>query len=460
MLSAQHDPKDLADWMELDYFRRPRRLSRWRTGLVRGSVAVAVVIGVGLAVLPFLPRRSAQALFQSAPVATSHASFGDRCDECHKDGFRTGLRFLAQSDAVASVRDETCSRCHEGPIHQEQQTTTPPCTSCHHEHKGQDALARIADGHCTACHADLQTRERPSRFVRTVTRFDLDHPPFFHWQGGPKDPGTIRFNHRVHLREEGLPPVGERAPGWQPEHLDCRDCHTPDATGERMLPIRYQAHCQRCHPLWVQVAVGNASKEIAEAAGRFKAVPAPHPSQTGLAGGNPFDAALLVRAVLRERYTAFVHEHPQVLGTPEAPSQPRPIPGERSPRSVTKDEAAWVSEQLARAEDQLFKHGGGCRECHGEPNARRADGLPAYAVPSIRERWFAHARFSHHVHREHDCKHCHGSAPASALTSDVLVPEISTCLECHHAGGARTDCVECHRYHGRSGRQIASGIKP
>ena len=72
-------------------------------------------------------------------------------------------------------------------------------------------------------------------------------------------------------------------------------------------------------------------------------------------------------------------------------------------------------------------------------------------VPQV---WLTSARFDHAAHRALDCRACHANADKSDRAGDVLLPGIKACAGCHTSadragrGGARHDCVECHRYHG------------
>jgi predicted CXXCH cytochrome family protein len=51
------------------------------------------------------------------------------------------------------------------------------------------------------------------------------------------------------------------------------------------------------------------------------------------------------------------------------------------------------------------------------------------------------------------CVSCHEKALESTQTKDVLLPKsLDVCAKCHNAEGrgnatARSDCIECHRYH-------------
>ena len=72
-----------------------------------------------------------------------------------------------------------------------------------------------------------------------------------------------------------------------------------------------------------------------------------------------------------------------------------------------------------------------------------------------------------------DCRQCHAAAYADAPnpsreSKDVLVPQRDVCLKCHSPpsqsesaapGGARFDCVECHRYHNGRRHWRAGGAK-
>ena len=65
--------------------------------------------------------------------------------------------------------------------------------------------------------------------------------------------------------------------------------------------------------------------------------------------------------------------------------------------------------------------------------------------------WYADAKFTHAKHTTVKCEDCHGGAPKSTQSSDVLIPGIANCRTCH--GGAKakdkvaTTCIACHDYH-------------
>src|SRR5262249_6801573 len=152
-------------------------------------------------------------------------------------------------------------------------------------------------------------RHAPKTDLRDVWAFaagEANHPDF-RWWTGKKDPGTVRFNHAVHLKPGGVPVVnapqlglqregygageGERPPAAL-KQLDCGSCHQPDVTGRYMKPVNFDSHCKECHPLLVRPS-GLKDEELQRAAVAFFAAPAPHVETA------------LVRTALHERFTAF-----------------------------------------------------------------------------------------------------------------------------------------------------------
>lgn len=431
MPSPLRDPKALSDWLELDYYRRPRRLRRVRRTIIWATLLAAVIV-VALTIWPGQP-----ALYQAGPLSSAHAMFNDRCELCHTEPFQTARRFWPTEGSRHSVPDEACIRCHAGPLHNQQQVRLPACASCHQEHRGRNQLARVASTHCTACHADLQRKDGGSCPFGNVTRFDRDHPEFAIWrQPEPSDPSRLHFNHQVHLKPEGLPGRDGRR-----VQLQCAACHRPDAERRYMQPVTYDQHCASCHPLSVQLAVAGNTPAASRALAQFRQEPAPHRPPTE------------VRATLRDRLARLLAESPGLVdAAPE--TQARPLPGQAdSTEQVQPTAAGWIEQQLRANERILFDGAGGCAYCHVRAEAgdgSRAGGLPAFEPPRLPRRWFSHSRFSHDSHRMLSCLECH-PASDSQRTADVLMPRIASCQQCHNPRvGARSDCVDCHCYHDRS----------
>ncbi|MBV9087062.1 MAG: hypothetical protein JOY79_06235, partial [Acidobacteriaceae bacterium] len=69
-------------------------------------------------------------------------------------------------------------------------------------------------------------------------------------------------------------------------------------------------------------------------------------------------------------------------------------------------------------------------------------------------RWMTNSVFDHQSHAMVQCASCHTKSATSRETSDVLIPGIDTCRQCHvTATSAQKDyvaegsCFECHEYH-------------
>lgn len=458
MPSAFRDPKSLHEWIELDYYRRPRFLWRWRIWLT-WMVLLVCALGVGLAwLIPGAARFS-----QAGPVSASHRMFNDDCARCHTGNLQTAQRFLPWNSNLRSVPDSACTQCHEGPPHNERQLQHANCASCHREHRGHDQLARVGDEHCTACHANIKANmHNPTQCkIDNVSRFAPgSHPEFALWRNGqPRDPSALRFNHKAHLKTEGIP-----GKGGSIEKLDCSSCHRSDAAGRYMEPINYDNHCGRCHPLAIQLAGNFQEDSLKEAAREFHARPLAHP--------RPGEKVEVVRALLRDRLIDFALKNPLLLG-PEAERERIALkPPSRA--AVTESEWNWVRAQQDQAEQRLFANiqlgqgermlfslSGGCNYCHlSKPRTgdlpRSPDDLPEFLAPNLPRRWYKDSYFNHQSHRMIACTECH-AAPGSEQTADVLLPKMDACVRCHNPQtGTRSDCVECHTYHLRS----VGGEKP
>jgi hypothetical protein len=434
--SSLRDPKSFTQWMKLDYFRHPRRLLR----VLRGTTWAALLVGVVALALALWP--ASHPLHQAGPLSSAHAVLGNDCRLCHEEFLRPAERLLKGDTTLRTVSDAACKKCHDGPIHKEEQSHLPPCASCHREHRGRARLTQTADLHCTSCHADLRASMKDPGKCRfeNVSDFATDHPEFALWRKGPTDPGTIAFNHFAHLRPEGT-----LGPGRQKVNLTCSTCHKPDAERRYFQPIRYVDHCAACHPLAVQVVDAPADPATTSAAAGFARDPAPH------------DRPVVVRAILRERYSHFARDFPAVLEATPAPAEGVPARPGAKPRTG-KD--AWVDFQTAQAERMLFDLGGGCRFCHQAQGPRATGELPVYAPSRLLNRWFTGSQFRHESHHVLRCTECHGDVSESRSSADVLMPKIGTCRQCHTpAVGARSDCVECHRYHDRTKGRGQEGVR-
>lgn len=400
--------KNLNEWIETDYFRRPRSLRRWRNPL---CAAVGLLCLAGVVAAYFVPRSAR--LVQAGPVSSAHSLFNDDCRRCHTEAFQTAKKVLPWNASLRVVPDHACVQCHDGPAHNSLQTEEVRCATCHREHRGRAPLARVHDKHCTGCHGDLANHrkggDRDLSFGN-IHSFNEGHPEF-RWNHDSKSAtGKLLFNHKKHLEEGGIL-IGPKR--WK--QLQCSTCHALDSAGRSMQPINYEKHCADCHPL--SFARGLP--------------PAPHGVQPDK-----------LKEFLTKEFLVQVYSKEHKAGrTPARPAGFLALPGKRF-----RGESADVGKDVDMALRLLLEGKRACGECHvaegGRPLTRDAKQIARLEVPR------RHARFAHQAHRMLDCTECHPAKDSSA-NSDVLLPKLASCQRCHNprVDGARSDCAECHTYH-------------
>lgn len=472
----------------LGHYRSTDSLGRFKTA----AAVLALLAAAAYVVWLLLPSSAARQHLSPGPVTVSHAMWDNDCAQCHLD-FRP-----QRSDAVdfmslvgtsaAQVQDQACVRCHPGPPHHRNVKAdgAQSCATCHSDHLGREAnITRSSDVHCTGCHADIASnRSGPGGsppFVN-VTAFALPaadgespHPKF---RSLESDPGTIKFNHWLHMQPGiSLPegrkqlkvsdlPEADRAKysTFKNEaglvQLACASCHRLDPTegptvADTMAPITYERHCRACHPLDVQAASGEANP-----------LSVPH-------GLSVARVTALVEGLLAE-----VERKPLAKSPPTADeSGDSPlIPGRTLGKNLAQKIAA---DALARRGTALNAIHVKCQQCHeveptlaGNPAAQF---LPEVRPSNVPKMWLKHGRFAHAAHEHLHCRDCHKDAyayenrtqpqmilpgneqlpagyTAAADCDQVMIANLENCVTCHTpaskgGGGARHDCAECHRYH-------------
>jgi hypothetical protein len=457
--------KPITEKYALDYYRhsRPTRTWKWWWNVAAVGLGAAVVAGV------YLFERDAA--FHAAPVSSVHSTFGNRCELCHDQAGHTAWRLITLGDSFHSVSDAACQACHRAAVHQTDLVAGPACVACHQEHRPDQALSHVMDGHCTDCHRQLELDDgQPASFFAEIDRFGVGgvaHPEFavlrtseedvgprhgahavaaFAAAGRPGtrqdrmhgarggqwvDRGGLKFNHKMHLD-----PAGVVHPDREKRLLACSACHVPEASGQYMQPIEYERHCAQCHPLRL---TGPLSR----------------------LGEIPHRAVEEVRGVVRERLSRLRQESQREASADRSTSPPGP-PGAAPPRLALLPTPAVLSEAdelkidelMVRADHAVFglEAKGMCRHCHhveirdgewhvphvnplvgdgvvrGSPDpAHRAGGSvgrPATTNKMVPDRWLPHARFDHQSHRAIQCGECHAAAESSA-TGDILLPSIA-----------------------------------
>jgi hypothetical protein len=423
MAGRTRTTKKLAQRIDRNYFKNRFPFTRWRFNL---SV---LLTGIGVLWLAWHAVARNPSPYTSGPISVRHAIFSDNCAACH---VRNGV-------FAESVTDQACSTCHNGPVHRAQQTFVPECTSCHLEHKNAVLLTRTTDKACTQCHADLKARDGKLNVAAHIDNFNSSHPEFAALRAGEADPGTIKFNHQVHLKKGLRGPTGN-------VDLTCDNCHRP--TGQMrpwpygksedaqpvslaietaphsrrsgrsyMEPVNYYKHCSACHSL-------QFDKRISEVAPHVKSE----------------QVVQFMDKKLRE----YIAAHPGDISLPDE-NEGRIPP--RVPPNPARNADEWVQRRMAQAQQLLW--GKSCKECH-EMKFPAPQSNPDVDKANIAVRWLKKGDFDHQAHQFVMCNECHPKASSSKLTSDILLPNVRTCQACHHPGNqraAQSSCAECHQYH-------------
>jgi hypothetical protein len=405
MAGRTRTQKKLAQRINLDYFKTLHGIPRWR------RILAGIFVIVGLGWLAWHAVAKSPTPYNAGPLAQSHALLTQKCDACH----------VGQASFQKSATDQACLGCHDGPIHQASQTFTPSCASCHVEHQGTLRLAATSDRACTQCHADLKTSHGASKLASNITGFNSSHPEFAVLRAGAKDPGTVKFNHQVHLKEDLRGPNG-------PVQLKCAECHQLGA-GDRttMQPVNYEKHCASCHTL-------QFDRRFSES------VPHKDPQ--------------VVYDFAHSKLAAYIAAHPAEIPLVDEPDKRLPS---RPPQPPARNAAEWVQQRMTDAQLLLWRKS--CKECHALSYPNGFDALPTVAKSGITARWLPNAEFDHKAHQMVECVSCHAKANQSRETSDVLLPGVQSCRQCHHSGqdAAEARCFECHAYHDWSKEKPVAG---
>jgi predicted CXXCH cytochrome family protein len=378
------------------------------------------------------------------PVILAHQPIEPRCGSCHEVAFQ-------------HVKDRACLECHKNIGHHVGPEMKPAalfegqrCATCHREHKGTKATHRDDDRPCVSCHQDLKAHASAASALK-VADFARDHPAFRVTIEGDDGRRRVRqgdapiaeqthltFPHAVHLDPKGI-----RSPLQGRMTLDCVSCHKPDVSKRGFEPVSMARNCQECHTLQFEPAV--TTREV------------PH--------GKVADAL----TVIEEFYANLA-----LKGTPDSFQKAFGVPGEGLLRRVGEPSSAERQNALALAARKARQVGTDlvevrtCKTCHEveRSSAPKSGAAPEYRITPVRQNlsYMPGARFDHNAHRQTKCANCHDVA-TSKKSSDVAMPTIKACRECH-AGSRPTvskvtsNCLLCHGFHDARFAWAPSNVKP
>lgn len=343
--------------------------------------------------------------WSSGPIANPHKMIESDCARCHSQPFHP-------------VQDGDCLACHamteHAPNYREISSKHPElehrCAECHMDHNGDAHLTVKESELCTDCHGDIKKAVPDASNIAGFT----DHPEF-----KAKDTSKIKLNHAVHLKP-GLNGVKGRVT------LSCNACHELASNFKDIKPIKFENHCQGCHSLGFDDRLPDTQVVHGDSEAVFPAL---------------FTA---YSKLLLSKETGSV---PLESARPGAHVLSLDSPKMMSIKDVVNASRAAEKELFTKTACFL------CHETGMKPDSEQTDEKSHYKVtkPEIPDVWFTAAKFNHGAHEEISCESCHGKTRESTKTSDVLLPKIETCKECHtqerKQGMIQSDCVLCHSYH-------------
>lgn len=258
--------------------------------------------------------------------------------------------------------------------------------------------------------------------VSTVAA-SMDEPKLMRMPG-------LKFPHDVHLTAGGV----KRSDGSL-EAMSCASCHTPDRGKVGFEHQSYEQQCQRCHQLsfepsdpGTQLPHGNVQAVWVFLQGYY--------SRLALSGG--------------------AHEAgvPAVVAAYRSPNQALSA-GERQAA------LAWADGKATSVAREVFSYRL-CVTCHQVREASVGT-APWQVAPVVQQdSWFTSGTFNHGAHATMSCDSCH-AARYSKTNTDVLMPKIAECRQCHAARAASgmhisSGCITCHAFHKAQRHTLAGSL--
>ena len=198
--------KGRASRIPLDYYKSLNGLERTKLTL---TLVALCGTAIWLAWGAFAQPNGGQARYSHGPVAAVHAKWDNDCMACHVPFSPISDQNLFMNHPATA--DQKCVDCHDQykVVANDHYKKIEPgsnqlvsCGGCHRDHLGRDiSLVRLPDNDCTSCHKDLKNHFKAGDnivFANAVTSF-ATHPEFGAYSKGLKDPGKLKFNHKLHL---------------------------------------------------------------------------------------------------------------------------------------------------------------------------------------------------------------------------------------------------------------------
>jgi len=352
-------------------------------------------------------------------MSPGHRALSMKCNTCHQQPF-------------TAVSNLACENCHQAVAHHipdpalhNKVFRNIRCSSCHLDHRGKTGLIRHDSQQCVSCHGKIKKIHGDTR-LSDIHDFSTDHPAFqltFKAGSGSEDMRVrqteqsrlvehsgLKFSHREHFDKALI-----ELPGDKTRDIQCADCHLPSEAGTGFRPMDMPLTCQqsKCHSL--QLTPPIEGRQV------------PHASEK------------TVMTTLRELFASRAINYAYKDG-------------------ITIDDLRraryWAEAEAMRNATALFtkEEEGTCLECHEVTRDAKNREAPWKVAPvRITEHWLPKARFPHDKHTTAKCTSCH-EVMKSGKSSDVAIPAITKCRECHvGTKQAKTrvssTCDTCHNFH-------------
>jgi hypothetical protein len=383
------------------------------------------------------------AAWNPGELAAGHQPWASDCRVCHSESFKM-------------TQDKDCLACHKDigdHVAKEAKLDVTGlegirCAECHRDHMGQLALANqnkhYVGSNCESCHINIKANA-PKSQIRDVGDFASKHPEFRVQVATASKPLAmqrvllsdkdkavektgLKFPHDVHMSKKGIAgPKGDVT-------MKCADCHAGDGTGVSFKEVNMKDHCQSCHELRFEPTLSNRQ--------------VPHGSVEE------------VLSTLREFYSyVATNKVPDTMKVTGEIAQIRPGSDDKKAPPAPLVTSGDAKTRATLAAKEMFEKTA-CLVCH-EISKGPASGnlkttgfdLPQYTVAPVTPShvWMPQARFNHKAHDKQACTDCH-KANESKKASDVLMPGIEGCKDCHVGKQAvknkiASDCGYCHGFH-------------
>ena len=417
-----------------------RRLSGWKIG---GAIAlVLLMVGLSVPLSSFLVTRDtpkpapalvnatvsndsdifrmAETMWVTERLSDVHGKLEAGCQACHTTAF-------------AAVADNTCVDCHNTlTAHVDPHASfsanvdqSGGCATCHQEHTGPKGIhpgVQVTETGCIACHNGNIDPGDGSALARVASI--ADHPPM---TLPTPSPNGLVFSHASHLA-----PQGKRRPDGKRQVLGCVDCHQSANAARDMTMPSFKNGCASCHTM--AFAAEDPSQRL------------PHGPVSQLRSFllGFYEAVERGEIVAPELAVPTRRRRPGQSAEPVAATPPAPLPAR------TRTEQALSGPAVK----------GQCATCHALEESVTPAEWDIANVDFVHD-WLSSARFDHKDHlKDAKCGTCHAVGKSEKAT-DVAMPSMGTCLECHGSADDSPDvastCVTCHAFHGST--QQGAGLE-